>query len=137
MDAEANVMANETRASRRAVAFDVARAYVDLRVAREELETIEATRGIVRQSIEASEVRYSSGRGSQQDALAGIVELSRLAREEVMVRERERMTRSRLNVLLGRASRQPPRRDRRDARRNVDPQAGTISNRGCGRRIPR
>jgi cobalt-zinc-cadmium efflux system outer membrane protein len=102
MDAEASVMANEVRAGHRSAALEVARAYVDLRVARDELDTIEASRGIVRQSIDASEVRYSSGRGTQQDALAGIVELSRLAREDVMARERERMTRSRLNVLLGR-----------------------------------
>ena len=107
MDAEANLMANEIRATQRTAAVDVVRAYVDLRVAREELTTLDASRALVRQSVDASEARYASGRDSQQDTLAGIVELSRLAQDEVMVRERERMARSTLNILLGRSPDEP------------------------------
>lgn len=107
MEAEARVMANEAREGQRSAATGVARAYFDLRVAREELATIEAARGLVRQSVDASEARYASGRASQQDTLAGIVELSRLTQEAVMARERERMARSTLNVLLGRSPDEP------------------------------
>jgi outer membrane protein TolC len=107
MEAEAGLMANEIRETQRTAAREVARAYVDLRVAREELVTVDSSRTLVRQSIDASEARYAAGRSSQQDTLAGIVELSRLAQEEVMARERERMARSTLNVLLGRAPDDP------------------------------
>jgi cobalt-zinc-cadmium efflux system outer membrane protein len=102
MEAEAARMASEAGAKRRAIAADVARTYVDLRVARAEQAWLAGARDTVRRSIEAAEVRYAAGRSSQQDVLAGIVELSRLDQDAVMSGERERMARSRLNILLGR-----------------------------------
>jgi cobalt-zinc-cadmium efflux system outer membrane protein len=107
VEAEARLMANEIRAVRRAAATDTARAYLDLRVAREELATLESARALVRQSVDASEARYAAGQSPQADMLAGIVELARLAQEDVTARERERLARSTLNVLLGRDPDEP------------------------------
>ena len=102
MEADAAVMANDAEAKRREIAADVARTYVDLRVARDDLDVLDASRALVRRSIDAAEARYAAGRTSQADVLAGIVELTKLGTEQTMARERERMARSRLNVLLGR-----------------------------------
>lgn len=98
-EAEAAVMAGEVPARRREIAADAARAYVDLRQAREEIAAIAAARDVVGQGVEAAEVRYAAGQGTQADVLAGIVDLSRLQQEEVMARERERVAGSRLNLL--------------------------------------
>lgn len=102
MNAEADAMAAEAPMRRREIAAEVARAYVELRVAREERLALEEAAGVVRQGVDAAEARYAAGRGAAADVLAGIVELSRLREDEVMAAERERMAASRLNVLLGR-----------------------------------
>lgn len=102
MRAEADAMDAEVPMRRREVAAEAARAYVDLRVAREEIESLTQAAAVVRQGVDAAESRYSTGRGAQSDVLAGIVELSRLREDEVMAAERARMAASQLNVLLGR-----------------------------------
>lgn len=102
MEAEAEVMAAEAPVKRREIAAEVARAYVELRGAREERDALAEARDVVRQGVDAAEIRYTAGRGAQSDVLAGIVELSRLQEEEVMAAERARMAASQLNVLLGR-----------------------------------
>ncbi len=103
MRAEADAMAAEIPMRAREIAAETARAYVELRVAREELAALGEAAGVVRQGVDAAEVRYAAGRGAQADVLAGIVELSRLKEDEVMAAERARMAASQLNILLGRA----------------------------------
>ncbi len=102
MRAEADAMAAEAPMRVREIAAEVARAYVELRAAREELEALAEAATVIRQGVDAAEARYAAGRGMQSDVLAGIVELSRLREEEVMAGERARMAASQLNVLLGR-----------------------------------
>jgi outer membrane protein TolC len=100
-EAEVAVMAGEVPAKRREIAAEAARTYVDLRQAREEIATIAAARDVIRQGVDAAEVRYATSQGAQADVLAGIVDLARLQQEDVMARERERMAASRLNLLRG------------------------------------
>jgi outer membrane protein TolC len=102
MEAEARATEAEAPMRVREVAAEVARAYLDLRVAREELAALAEAAAVIRQGVDAAEARYAAGRGMQSDVLAGIVELSRLREEEVMAAERARMAASQLNVLLGR-----------------------------------
>lgn len=102
MHAEADAMAAEVPMRRREVAAEVGRAYIDLRVAREELSALTDAAEVIRHGVDAAEARYATGRGMQSDVLTGIVELSRLREEEVMAAERARMAGSRLNLLMGR-----------------------------------
>lgn len=102
MRAEGDAMAAEGPVRRREIAAEVARAYTELRTAREERAALTEAAAVIRRGVDAAEARYTAGRGMQSEVLAGIVELARLADEEVMAAERERMSASQLNVLLGR-----------------------------------
>jgi outer membrane protein, heavy metal efflux system len=57
---------------------------------------------LLRQIAEGTQVRYAAGRGSQQDILKAVVEITRLHEEEVIFVEQARMAEARLNTLLGR-----------------------------------
>lgn len=86
----------------RDIVADVQRTYADLYVARKAIEISGRTASILKQVADASQVRYAAARGSQQDVLKAIVEMSRLEAERVMLRERARMAQARLNTLLAR-----------------------------------
>ena len=76
--------------------------YLDLRIARDTQARIAEAEAIVRQGIDAAELRYAAGSGAQQDVLMGVVELARLADERLMAEEAERMAAVQLNSLMHR-----------------------------------
>jgi outer membrane protein, heavy metal efflux system len=86
----------------RDIVADVKRTYADLFVARKAVEISQETIGLLRQIADATQVRYASGRGNQQDILKTVVEITRLHEEELMLVEQARMAEARLNTLLGR-----------------------------------
>jgi outer membrane protein, heavy metal efflux system len=99
-DVEAGAAAIPVRA--RDIVGDIHRTYAELFVARKAVEVSQETLGLLRQIAEATQVRYAAGRGSQQDILKTVVEITRLHEEEVMLVEGGRMAEARLNTLLGR-----------------------------------
>jgi outer membrane protein TolC len=86
----------------RDIIASVQRAYADLYLARKAIDVSARTGDILKQIAEASQVRYASARGNQQDVLKAVVELSRLEAERVMLRERAQMAEAQLNTLLAR-----------------------------------
>ena len=86
----------------RDIVAGVQRAYADLYLARKALGISDRTGGILKQVADASQVRYAAARGSQQDVLKALVEISRLEAERVMLRERAQMAEAQLNTLMAR-----------------------------------
>jgi outer membrane protein, heavy metal efflux system len=99
-DVEAGAAAIPVRA--RDIVADIKRTYAELFVARKAVEVSQETLGLLRQIADATQVRYAAGRGSQQDILKTVVEITRLHEEELMLVEQARMAEARLNTLLGR-----------------------------------
>jgi outer membrane protein, heavy metal efflux system len=99
-EVEASAAAIPVRA--RDIVADITRTYADLFVARRAVEISQETIGLLRQIADATQVRYAAGRGSQQDILKTVVEITRLHEEELMLVEQARMAEAQLNTLLGR-----------------------------------
>jgi outer membrane protein TolC len=101
-DAEASMAANRVAVETVRIASDVKEAYLQLFTARRLLDFFDEAVGLVRQLGEAAELKYSTGKITQQDVVKALVERIRLEREIVMVAEQARMAEARLNALLGR-----------------------------------
>ena len=86
----------------RDVVKDVMRAYAELAVARRATEIHLASVEVLRQFADASTLKYTAGKSSQQDVLKAVVELSRLHEDLVMHDETAAMAAARLNTLLDR-----------------------------------
>ena len=86
---------------------EVMRAYADLAIARRATEIHLASVDVLRQFADASTLKYSAGRTSQQDVLKSIVEISRLHEDLVMHEESAAMAAARLNTLLDRDPQTP------------------------------
>jgi outer membrane protein, heavy metal efflux system len=102
MAADVEVAAAAIPVRARDIVAAVKRAYADIFVARKAVDISQETIGLLRQIAEGTQVRYAAGRGSQQDILKTVVEITRLHEEEVMLVEQGRMAEARLNALLGR-----------------------------------
>ncbi len=89
------------------MATEAVERYMDIRVARETQARLDEAESLVRQGIEAAELRYAAGSGAQQEVLTGIVELGRLADERLMAQEAERLASVQLNSLMNRAPSAP------------------------------
>jgi outer membrane protein, heavy metal efflux system len=99
-EVEASAAAIPVRA--RDIVADIKRTYAEIFVARKAVDISQETIGLLRQIADATQVRYAAGRGSQQDVLKTVVEITRLHEEELMLVEQARMAEARLNTLLGR-----------------------------------
>lgn len=99
-EVEAGAAAIPLRA--RDIAGDIKRTYAEVFVARKAVEVSQETIALLRQIAEGTQVRYAAGRGSQQDILKVIVEITRLHEEQLTLVEQVRVGEARLNTLLGR-----------------------------------
>jgi outer membrane protein, heavy metal efflux system len=102
MAADVEVAAAAIPVRARDIIGDIKEAYAEIFVARKAMEVTTETIALLRQIAEGTQVRYAAGRGSQQDILKAVVEITRLHEEEVMFVEAARMAEARLNSLLGR-----------------------------------
>lgn len=91
----------------RDIVGDIKRTYAELFVARKAVAISNETIALLRQMADATQIRYASGKGQQQDVLKAVVEISRIHEAQVMLTERARMAEARLNTLLGRDASAP------------------------------
>jgi cobalt-zinc-cadmium efflux system outer membrane protein len=96
-----------TAVEARDVVDEVKRVYAELSLARREVEIHHGTADLLRHVADVSEAKYVTARGSQQDVLKAVVELSRLHEHLVTLDERERLALARLNTLLDRPTESP------------------------------
>jgi outer membrane protein TolC len=80
----------------------VKRTYADLFLARKAIEVHLASVELLRQFAEVTQVKYTTGRISQQDVLKAVVELSKLHDDLIMLDERAQIAEAQLNTLLDR-----------------------------------
>jgi outer membrane protein, heavy metal efflux system len=102
LTAEVDAAAAAIPVRARDVVAEVKRTYAELFVARKALAVTQETVALLRQIAEGTQLRYAAGRGTQQDILKAVVEITRLYEEDVMFVEQARMAEARLNTLLGR-----------------------------------
>jgi cobalt-zinc-cadmium efflux system outer membrane protein len=86
---------------------EIKQAYASLFVARKAIDIHLASVDLLRQMADASQIKYASGRISQQDVLKSVVELSKLHSDILMFDEQANIASARLNVLLDRAPEGP------------------------------
>ncbi len=91
----------------RQIVDDVKQAWADLYLVRKAIEVNTKTVTLLRQFADIASVKYATGSISQQDVLAGIVELSRLHEQLIVLEEQERLAAAVLNTLLDRAPETP------------------------------
>src|SRR5207237_10798854 len=86
---------------------DITQAYSALFIARKATEIHLASVDVLREIADAAQARYASGRGSQQDLLKPVVELSKLHNDVIMHDQEAGLAMARLNVLLNRTPEAP------------------------------
>lgn len=86
----------------RAVVERVRRTYADLFLARKAIEVHHASINLLRQMADVAQVKYTTGRISQQDVLKAVVELSRVHDHLITLDEQEQLAEAQLNTLLDR-----------------------------------
>jgi cobalt-zinc-cadmium efflux system outer membrane protein len=91
----------------RQIVNEVKQAYAALFIARKATEIHLASVDLLRQIADVSQIKYASGRISQQDVLKPVVELSKLHGDLIMFEEQAGIAAARLNVLLARAPEAP------------------------------
>lgn len=102
--AEKDVTLAETDIAVRArqIVDGVKMAYADLFVSRKAVDIHLSSVDVLRQFAEISQVKYTTGRISQQDVLKSVVEISRLHDDLIRFEQQADLARARLNVLLDR-----------------------------------
>ena len=80
----------------------VERVYADLFLVRREREIHHANVRLLRQLADLTDVKYRTGRISQQDVLKAVVELSKIQEHLIVLDEREQLAAAALNTLLDR-----------------------------------
>src|ERR1043166_621348 len=91
----------------RQIVNEITQAYCALFIARKATEIHLASVDVLREIADAAQARYTSGRGSQQDLLKPVVELSKLHNDVVMHDQEAGLAMARLNVLLNRPPESP------------------------------
>jgi outer membrane protein TolC len=91
----------------RQIVNDIKQAYASLFVARRAADVHLASVELLRQIADVSQVKYGTGRISQQDVLKPVLELSRLHSDIIMLDEQADIAAARLNVLLNRPPETP------------------------------
>jgi len=93
--------------TRRNVVAEVKDAYFDLYYLTKAIGIITKTKAVLEQFTKIAEVRYSVGKGIQQDVLKAQVEFSKLIEQQTVLEQRKQITEARLNSLLYRESQSP------------------------------
>ena len=93
--------------TRRNVVAEVKDAYFDLYFLTKAIGVVTKTKRLLEQFTKIAEVRYSVGKGIQQDVLKAQVEFSKLIEQETMLGQRKQIAEARLNSLLYRESESP------------------------------
>jgi cobalt-zinc-cadmium efflux system outer membrane protein len=104
-DADAEWWAFEQ--TRRNVVAEVKDAYFDLYFLTKAIGVVTKTKRLLEQFTKIAEVRYSVGKGIQQDVLKAQVEFSKLIEQETMLEQRKQVAEARLNSLLYREPESP------------------------------
>ncbi len=91
----------------RQIVNEITQAYSQLFMARKAAEIHLASVDVLRDIADAAQARYTSGRGSQQDLLKPIVELSKLHSDVIMHDQEAGLAMARLNILLNHAPETP------------------------------
>jgi cobalt-zinc-cadmium efflux system outer membrane protein len=104
-DADAEWWAFEQ--TRRNVVAEVKDAYFDLYYLTKAIGVVTKTKRLLEQFTKIAEVRYSVGKGIQQDVLKAQVEFSKLIEQETMLEQRKQVAEARLNSLLYREPESP------------------------------
>src|SRR5580765_6866518 len=86
---------------------EIKQAYAALFIARKSTEVHLASVDVLNEIADAAQAKYASGRGSQQDLLKPVVELSKLHGDVIMHDQEAGLAMARLNVLLNRAPETP------------------------------
>ena len=93
--------------TRRNVVTEVKDAYFDLYYLTKALGVVTKTKVLLEQFTKIAEVRYSVGKGIQQDVLKAQVEFSKLIEQQTMLEQRKQVAEARLNSLLYREPESP------------------------------
>jgi outer membrane protein, heavy metal efflux system len=102
LEKDAELAASDVAVRARQIVDEVKRTYAGLFVARKAAAINSEHLALLRQFADVSEIRYATGRISQQDVLKAVVELSRLHDELAVIEERARLAEAQLNTLLDR-----------------------------------
>ena len=86
--------------TRRNVVAEVKDAYFDLYYLTKALGVVTKTKVLLEQFTKIAEVRYSVGKGIQQDVLKAQVEFSKLIEQQTVLEQRKQVAEARLNSLL-------------------------------------
>jgi outer membrane protein TolC len=87
----------------RQIVDSVKMAYADLFVSRKAIDIHLASVDLLRQLADISQIKYTTGRISQQDVLKSVVEISRLHDDLIKFDQQADLARARLNILLDRS----------------------------------
>ena len=87
----------------RQIVNEIKQAYSALFIARKATEIHLASVDVLREIADAAQAKYTSGRGSQQDLLKPVVELSKLHNDVIMHDQEAGLAIAHLNILLNRA----------------------------------
>lgn len=93
--------------TRRNVVAEVKDAYFDLYYLTKAIGVVTKTKILLEQFTKIAEVRYSVGKGIQQDVLKAQVEFSKLIEQQTVLEQRKQIAESRLNSLLYREPESP------------------------------
>ena len=91
----------------RQIVNDIKQAYAGLFIARKATEVHLESVDLLERIADAAQIRYAAGRGSQQDALKPVIELSKLHGDVIMHDQEAGLAAARLNVLLNRPPETP------------------------------
>ncbi len=92
----------QVQVKRLEIARSLAEAWYDLGFIRKSLQTNKNLKALVTQVLRVAETRYATGKGLQQDILAGQVQHSELLDEGVTLASRERVVRAGIGRLINR-----------------------------------
>jgi outer membrane protein, heavy metal efflux system len=93
--------------TRRNVVAEVKDAYFDLYFMTKAIGVVTKTKTLLEQFTKIAEVRYSVGKGIQQDVLKAQVEFSKLLEQQTVLEQRKQIAEARLNSLLYREPESP------------------------------
>jgi outer membrane protein TolC len=98
---------NDVTARARQIIGEIKQAYATLFIARKAIDVHLESVDLLRQIADVSQVKYRTGRISQQDVLKPVLELSKLHSDIVAFDEQANVATARLNIVLDRAPETP------------------------------
>lgn len=102
VEKEVELAATDIAVRARDVVNRVKRVYADLFLARKAIAVHHASVDLLRQLADVAQVKYATGRISQQDVLKAVVELSRIHEHLITIDEDAQLAEAQLNTLLDR-----------------------------------